>query len=65
MIKQLKTIKDSEGANQIPDRASNVIERLVTAYNRKCDDATRSEKVSTQDSHLIILRSERERDDVE
>lgn len=66
MIQQLKTIKDSEGANQTPDRASKVIERLITAYNRKCNDAARSEKVSIPaiaNSYLITLR-ERERDDI-
>jgi len=66
MIQHLKTIKDSEGANQTPDQASKVIERLITAYNRKCNDAVRSEKVSMPaiaDSHLITLR-ERERDDI-
>ena len=47
MIQHLKTIKDSGGANQTPDQTSKVIERLITAYNRKCDDAARSEKVST------------------
>ncbi|DBA97115.1 hypothetical protein WJX77_009667 [Trebouxia sp. C0004] len=44
MIQHLKTIKDSEGATQTPDQASKVIERLITAYNRKCHDAARSEK---------------------
>jgi GTP cyclohydrolase I len=66
MIQHLKTIKDSEGANQTPDRASKVMERLVTAYNRKCNDAARSEKVSIPviaDSHLITLRK-REREDI-
>lgn len=67
MIQDLKAIKDSEGANQTPDQASKVIERLVTAYNRKCNDVARSEKVNipaVADSHLIILR-EHERYDID
>ena len=65
MIQHLKTIKDSERANQTPDQASKVIERLITAYSRSCDDAARSEKVSTSaiaDLYLIMLRSESERE---
>lgn len=46
VIHHLKTINDGPAARQASDQACNVIENLVTAYSRKCDDAARSEKVT-------------------
>lgn len=45
MIRQLKTLGKSQSADEMPLKASHVIDNLIITYQRKSLAAERSEKV--------------------
>ncbi len=54
MVEHLKTVKDSQVAGQTPDLASNVIQKLIKEYKRKCNDADKSERVRWKASPSMV-----------